>query len=137
MFSLSTILLTAYWNIDSTYGRKWSYICGIYKDYIGITDLNDSRKKEIFRLNLCIDILDHAFWNTKQFRVFLRGEFEKYYFFCVNNKEFIDWTNSYKKSNSRSFACLNRFLQEFHKQHVEPILLKKATIDDQIILNFS
>jgi hypothetical protein len=73
------INVTAFWNIDQIFGRVWQYCCGVYKDLI-TTGKDDKQKRDIIRVNLCIDILDHDMWNTSQFRTFFRLELERVYF---------------------------------------------------------
>lgn len=111
-------ILTAYWNLDAIYGRRWQYLCGLYKDFI-LVDEGKTRKKEVLRINLCIDILDHSMWNSKQFSIFLKFELEKYYWALLQSESFKTWLKERNYAGTEYFQCTQIFMKEFKEQVID------------------
>ena len=77
LLALLAINITSFWNTDQIFGRVWQYCCGIYKEIIA-TSGSDKQRRDILRLNLCIDIMDHDMWNSTQFGVFFKSEVRRF-----------------------------------------------------------
>lgn len=73
-------ILTSFWNLDGVFGRKWNYLCEHYNKHISnlAKDKREIRLKEIKRVNICLDIIDHGMWNTPQLSIFFITEIQKY-----------------------------------------------------------
>jgi hypothetical protein len=114
ILAISGIVMTSYWNIDAIYGRRWQYVCNLYKDFIisdQVDDDGNHRKKEILRANLCIDILDHAMWNSKQFRNFFCYEISKYYLALNNNPDLKQHFLAMKSRDIEGFKEVHQFMK--------------------------
>lgn len=93
---LTGLVISNYWNNDAIFGRIWGYCCEEYSKFIdiptsdkGSDSKSDLIRKETRRVNLCLDILDHGFWNTEQFQNFFRYELAKCYYFLNTDDHLI------------------------------------------------
>jgi len=85
ILSLITLVVAAYWSLDQIFGRVWQHSCALYKELL-VTKDEEKKKRDILRLNLCIDIMDHGMWNTKQFQTFFGHELSVVYKALISHK---------------------------------------------------